>query len=118
MNELPGVWGYWGGAYLPFFLAGFLVSEPWRWAGALVGRGIDADSELFAWVRAVSTAIVAGLVARMLVLPVGELREVSLFLRVAAVACGVAGYFLARRNIAAGVGIGTVTLLVADALSS
>ena len=33
MTTLPGIWGQWGG-YLPFFVAGFLVSEPWRWAGA------------------------------------------------------------------------------------
>ena len=88
MTTLPGIWGQWGG-YLPFFVAGFLVSEPWRWAGALVGRSMDPESELFAWVRAVSTAIIAGLVARMLIYPAGALGDVGLGVRVAALIAGI-----------------------------
>ncbi len=102
--SLPGVWGEWGG-YLAFFLAGFAVSEPWRWAGAIVGREIDPASELFAWVRAVSTAIVAGLCARMLLFPTGALADVALGLRAAAFLAGIAAYLLAARSL--GIGIAT-----------
>lgn len=112
MSTLPGLWGQWGGAYLPFFLAGFLVSEPWRWGGALLGRNIDPSSELFTWVRAVSTAIVAGLVARMLVFPAGALADVGLGLRIGALACGIAGYVLARRSIGWGVAAGVIALMI------
>ena len=104
-GSLPGIWGQWGG-YLPFVVAGFLVSEPWRWAGALLGREIDPQSEVFAWVRAVSTAIVAGLVTRMLVFPSGELQTITLAVRAAAFLGGIAGYLVFRHNLAAGIATG------------
>lgn len=110
MSGLPGIWGAWGG-YLPFFIAGFLVSEPWRWAGAVIGRSIDPNSELFAWVRAVSTTIVAGLVTRMLVFPTGALADASLELRVGALSAGIAGYFLLWRNMGLGIAVGMLALL-------
>lgn len=110
MSNLPGIWGQWGG-YLPFFAAGFLVSEPWRWAGALVGRSIDPAGEIFVWVRAVSTAIVAGLVTRMLVFPTGELALVSLEVRSLALATGLAGYFLLWRNMGLGIAAGLLSLV-------
>lgn len=115
MSNLPGAWGELGG-YLPFFLAGFLVSEPWRWAGALLGRNIDPDSEVFAWVRAVSAAIVAGLVARMLVFPSGALADVALWLRGGALAAGIAAYFLLGRRLGLGIGAGIAVLLAGQLL--
>jgi hypothetical protein len=116
MSNLPGFWGQWGGGYLAFFLAGFLVSEPWRWGGALLGRNIDPASELFTWVRAVSTAIVAGLVARMLVFPAGALADVGFAVRIVAIAFGIAGYAIARRSIGAGVAAGVAALLIGQRL--
>lgn len=110
MSQLPGIWGAWGG-YLPFLLAGFVVSEPWRWGGALVGRSIDPNSELFAWVRAVSTAIVGGLVSRMLIFPAGELAAVPLGVRLGALAVGLAAYILARHNLGLGIAAGMAALL-------
>ena len=115
MTDLPGIWGQWGG-YLPFFVAGFLVSEPWRWAGALVGRNVDPDSVVFAWVRAVSTAIVAGLVTRMLVFPSGALQLVSLEVRATAFAAGIAVYLAFGRNLAIGIAGGIGMLLAGPKL--
>jgi hypothetical protein len=110
MSGLPGVWGMWGG-YLPFFVAGFLASEPWRWAGALVGRDLDPQSEIFIWVRAVSSAIVAGLVARIVVFPTGALAVMSAPTRYGAAAVGVAAFFAARKSLGVGVAVGTLALL-------
>ncbi len=110
MSGLTGAWGLWGG-YLPFFLAGFLASEPWRWAGALIGRDLDPQSEGFIWVRAVSSAIVAGLVARLVVFPTGAMASVSAPMRYAAVIIGIAAFFAFRKNLGAGVAIGTLALL-------
>ena len=87
------------------------MSEPWRWAGALVGRNINPESEVFAWVRAVSAAIVAGLVMRMLVFPSGALTDVSLALRGVALFAGLAGYFLTGRRLGLGIASGLVVLL-------
>ena len=51
--------------YLALLLLGFLPSEVWRWIGLLIGRGLDEDSELIMWVRAVATALIAAVVARL-----------------------------------------------------
>lgn len=110
MSGLPGVWSTWGG-YLPFFVAGFLASEPWRWSGALIGRDLDPQSEVFIWVRAVSSAIVAGLVARIVVFPTGALAVIGAPTRYAASAIGVAAFFAFRKNLGAGVVAGTLALL-------
>lgn len=116
MSNLPGTWGLWGG-YLPFIVAGFLASEPWRWAGAILGRNLDVESEGFLWVRAVSTAIIAGLVARMLVFPSGALVAVPLTVRLAAIFASVIVYFLARRNLGIGVLGGIVVLVTGEWLT-
>lgn len=110
MSGLPGVWGLWGG-YLPFFIAGFLASEPWRWGGALIGRDLDPQSEFFIWVRAVSSAIVAGLVARLVVFPTGAMAAISAPTRYGAALIGIAAFFAIRKNLGAGVAIGTLALI-------
>jgi hypothetical protein len=59
------------GGYLVLFAAGFLATEIWRWLGLLVGSRLDIAGEVFQWVRAVATALVAGMVVRMLLFPAG-----------------------------------------------
>ena len=66
--------------YLVLFLAGALATEVWRWLGLAVGGRIDVGGGLFQWVRAVATALVAGMVARMVLFPVGALADVGLAL--------------------------------------
>lgn len=108
---LSGIWTA-GGGYLAFFIAGFLVSEPWRWAGALLGRGIDPASEVFAWVRAVATAIVAALCARLIVFPTGVLADVGLGMRLAALVVGIAVYLLSGRRLGVGIAASLGVLLI------
>ena len=85
--------------------------EPWRWLGLYVGRDIDIDGELFRWVKAVSTAMVAGLVMRLLVFPAGALAALPLSLRMTAFAAGIGVYVLTRWSLAAGVAGGTLVLV-------
>ena len=47
-------------AYLLLVLVGFLPNEVWRMLGLVAVRGIDEESELFLWARAVATAVLAG----------------------------------------------------------
>lgn len=94
-----------------------LAHEPWRWLGLYVGRGLDIDGEVFRWVRAVATAMVAGLVMRLLVFPAGALAAVPLALRLAAFAAGIAAFYAARRNLGAGVVGGSVVLVLGRLVS-
>ena len=83
--------------------AGFLVTEPWRWLGIVLARDLSADSEIFRWTRAVSTAIVAALVARMLVFPTGALDQLPVWLRLAAFITGLLAFFGTGRRLGRGV---------------
>lgn len=100
------------GGYLVILAAGFLVHEPWRWLGYALGTGIDADSEIFRWVRAVATALVAGLVMRIVVFPPGVLAGVPAWLRLAAFAAGIAIFYASRRNLGVGILGGAAVMVV------
>lgn len=83
----------------------------WRGPGVLIARGIDAQGEVFTWVSCVAYAIIAGLVARMLVMPTGALAETTLVERALGSAAALAAYFwLTRRNLFVGVAAGAAAL--------
>jgi branched-subunit amino acid transport protein len=87
-----------------------LATFLWRGLGVLVVRRIDPEGAFFKWVACVSYAMVAGLIFRMLVMPESDLAQVSLPLRLAAVAIAFAAYFLLGRRLVAGVLAGSVSL--------
>lgn len=103
-------------SYLALILLGFLPSEVWRWIGILVGRGLDENSEIILWVRAVATALIAAVVARIVLIPPGALASVPLTVRLAALAGGFLAYLLIRRSSFAGVLVGE-GILIAGALA-
>jgi len=104
------------GGYLALLLAGFLVHEPWRWLGLYLGRSVDADGEVFRWVRSVATALVAALVARLILFPAGALEGVALRFRLLAFIAGIAIFYAAGRHLAAGIFGGAVVMTVCKLL--
>jgi hypothetical protein len=92
-------------------VAGFLPNEIWRMLGLWLGGGVDEGSDLLAWVRAVATAILAGVIAQILVTPPGALASVPDWLRHAAVAAGFLGFIVVRRSTPAGVAWGEIVML-------
>jgi len=107
MSDFLGDWH----ALLVLVIAGFLPNEVWRMLGLWLGGGVDEGSELLVWVRAVATAILAGVIAQILVQPPGALAGVPDGLRYGAVAAGLAMFMLTRRSIFAGVVCGEIVLL-------
>jgi branched-subunit amino acid transport protein len=83
----------------------------WRMLGLWFGGGVDEGSEIPVWVRAVATAILAGVIAQIVVQPPGALASVPDFLRYGAVAAGFAVFLLSRKSIFAGVVAGEIVLL-------
>jgi branched-subunit amino acid transport protein len=76
----------------------------WRALGVAIAGRLDPDGEVLTWMACVALAMVAGLVSRMLVEPVGVLATTSLIERLAATACGLVMYYgLTRRNLLLGV---------------
>ena len=73
MNGYEGLWGY-----IVLVLVGFLPADVWRVLGVMIGRGIDEESELLVWVRAVATAVLAGVIAKIIFFPPGSLAAMPL----------------------------------------
>jgi hypothetical protein len=99
------------GPYLALVLVGFLPNEMWRWLGLVFARGLDEESQIVLWVRAVATAILAGVVAKLILFPAGALTTVPMAVRVTAAVCGLAVFLLTRRSVFAGVLTGEVVLI-------
>ncbi len=103
---LDGLW-----PYLVLIGVGFLPNEVWRMIGVVVSHGIDENSELVVWVRAVATAILTGVVAKLIVFAPGALATVPLSIRLAAAGAGMAAFFLLRHSVLAGVLVGMLGIL-------
>jgi branched-subunit amino acid transport protein len=88
-----------------------LVSDFWRMLGVVAASRIDDGSDLFRWVKAVATSLVAALVARLVLFPTGGLADVPLALRLGAVAIGAIAYAATKRSLAAGVLVAVATLI-------
>jgi hypothetical protein len=97
--------------YLLVILAGFLPTEIWRAAAVVLAHGLDEDSEWLIFVRAVATALVAGVITRIVLVPTGDLIAVPLAIRVGAVVVGFLVFFLARRSMLFGVLAGEAIMI-------
>ena len=106
MSGYEGLWGY-----LVLVLVGFLPADVWRLLGVILGRGIDEESELLVWVRAVATAVLAGVIAKILFFPPGSLANMPLAVRLTAISCGFLAFLLVRRSVFAGLLVGEAVLI-------
>lgn len=108
---MSGFVGEWH-ALVMLIAIGFLPNEIWRALGFFVGGGIDEGAEILVWVRYVATAILAGVIAQLLMMPPGALGSAPAFLRYGAVLVGVVAFFATRRSPLAGVIVAEATLIV------
>jgi len=93
-------------------LAGvFAVTYVWRSVGVLLGDRINLESAAFRWISAVAYAMLAGLIARMLLLPQGQLGETPVLHRLGAAAVAVLVFLSFRRNSLAAVLAGAAALV-------
>ena len=107
MSDFIGDWH----ALAVLLVAGVIPNQIWRMLGLWLGGGLDEGSELLIWVRAVATAILAGVIAQILVQPPGALASVPALLRYGALAAGFVAFMLTRRSIFAGVLAGEIVML-------
>ena len=108
---MSALWGEFG-AYLALVLVGFLPNEVWRWLAVIFSRGLDEDAEILVWVRAVATAILAGVIAKLTIFSPGVLATIPTSLRLGAVVIGVIGFLVMRRSVFVGVLAGEAALIV------
>lgn len=72
-----------------------------RVAGVFLSRGLDEGSELLAFVRAMASALLAGVVGKLIVAPPGALAHLPMSARAGALALAVAAFFGFRRSLIA-----------------
>ncbi len=97
--------------YILLVLLGYLPNEVWRVFGLVLARGLDEDSEMVIWSRAVATAILAGIIAKLILFSPGALANIPLAMRVTAVICGFLAFLAVKRSVFVGVAVGEAVLL-------
>lgn len=108
MTEGVGIWA--------LLLMAALATYLWRGLGVALSTRVQAGSALFQWVNCVSYAMLAGLVARMALLPIGSLTEVPLVDRVGAMTLAFVVFFVTRRSILPGVLAGVISLIIVTSI--
>lgn len=97
--------------YFLLVLLGYLPNEIWRALGLVLARGLDEDSDVVILARAVATAIIAAVIAKLIVFPPGALTGIPLAVRVGAAVCGFLAFLALKRSVFFGVVVGEAALL-------
>ena len=94
-------------------LVGALVTYAWRGLGVMLSGRIDPDGPLSAWTACVAYALLAALIARMIVLPRGDLADTAALDRLLAAGLALTCFFwLTRRNMLLSVAVGSGALVL------
>ena len=93
-------------------IAATLGTYLWRGLGVLLSGRIHLESELFSWIACVAYAMIAGLVARILLMPTGMLADTLVVDRIGACVLALIVYRLTRRNLLLGVGGGMLAMML------
>lgn len=105
---------YW--PYIVIMIGGWLATDLWRYLGVIAGNRLDEESEALRWVRAVATALVMAVTAKLIVFPSGMLESSPLWLRLGAAALGFLAFLAAGQRVAVGVVV-SMALLIAGLLA-
>ena len=107
MNILPD------GAATPLMAlaGGAMATYFWRALGVALSRQLSVDQPLFQWVSAVAYAMLAGLIARLIILPSDALAGTAAADRIAGALLALAIFYGARKNLGLGVLAGASVLI-------
>jgi len=83
----------------------------WRGLGVILASRINPSGPIFQWITCVSYAMLSGLIARMVLLPVGPLVESPLLIRVIGIAVGLGVFFLFGRRVLRSVFAGLIAFI-------
>ncbi|WP_284777512.1 AzlD domain-containing protein [Agrobacterium sp. lyk4-40-TYG-31] len=93
----------WWAPYLFIAIAGWLATDLWRWLGVIAGNRLKEGSEVLNWVRAVATALVMAVTAKLIVFPTGVLEQSPMWLRIGAAGLGFAAFLASGQKVFVGV---------------
>jgi len=107
MTNLDHVGGLWG-----LLVLVSLATYIWRAGGVLIASRIDPSGPLSQWFACVAYGMLAGLISRIMLMPLGILAETTMADRLAALAVGFVVFFLFKRNMLPGTISATAVFLV------
>ena len=82
-----------------------------RAVGTMVSGKIVVDSPVIEWITCVTYALLAGLVVRMIWMPIGALADSADWMRFAAAGTGLSVFLLSKHNVGLGVLSGSLVLI-------
>ena len=94
MNDPGLIGGLWGLLALVS-----LATYIWRAGGVVIAARIKPNSPITQWFSCVAYGMLAGLISRIMLMPIGILAETPLLDRLAALATGFAVFFIFKRNM-------------------
>ena len=97
-------------------VVGSLGTYVWRGLGVVLAGRLEPGGEAFRWITCVAYAMIAGLVARIIVLPTGPLAASLFWHRLAACLIGLVIYRFLRGNVFVAVGTGAASLAILNEL--
>lgn len=99
--------------YSPVFIITLaaLATYASRVLGTVLSGKISTESAMIDWITCVTYALLAGLVVRMIWMPIGTLATVPDWMRFAAAATGLSVFMLTRKNVGFGVLSGSLVLV-------
>ncbi len=100
------------GPMFALILVGFQPNEVWRLVGLMLVHGLDERSQIIVWVRAVATAMLAGVLAQLILSTSGALSSIPVTVRIGAAVLGFAAYLIAKRSVFAGVLTGEAAVML------
>lgn len=106
----------WWAPYFFIAIAGWIATDLWRWLGVLAGNRLKEGSEILNWVRAVATALVMAVTAKLVVFPTGVLEQTPLWLRIGAALVGFIAFLASGQKVIVGV-LAPLAILAAGLLA-
>jgi branched-subunit amino acid transport protein len=107
MNNIQLIGGLWG-----LLILVSLSTYLWRAGGVLIASRIDPKGNLAQWFTCVAYGMLAGLISRIMLMPIGILAETPLIDRLAALSIGFVVFFALKRRLLPGTLISTAIFLV------
>ena len=92
MSDIELIGGLWG-----LLILVSLATYIWRAGGVLIAARIDPNGPLSQWFACVAYGMLAGLISRIMLMPIGILAETPLVDRLVALAIGFALFFALKR---------------------
>tara|TARA_B100001996_G_scaffold200246_1_gene153273 strand:- start:1 stop:354 length:354 start_codon:yes stop_codon:yes gene_type:complete len=111
MNNFQFIDSMWG-----LLILVSLSTYLWRAGGVLIATRIEPKGKLAQWFTCIAYGMLAGLISRIMLMPIGILAETPLIDRLAALAIGFAVFFAMKRRLLPGTLISTTIFLVLTTL--